>query len=240
MKRVITAISLVIAAILAAAAILSSSVDAEGGNEVHIGATPAVITGISTFGTSEVFTFQDSEDKLFTVTCNLASLEGKTTTATATQVTLTPKYYECKTGESTVTIKMNGCRYRWDWSAKLTADWRIVSCATGQKLMEIVLNTKCVISFPVQGTTPHIVFQNVGTPIRLEAVSTITKIAYQYLGTLCPGADKEDRNDGELSGTTAVRAFQLKDEELLQDPVSGHQYTAYIHDGKQQVELKST
>jgi hypothetical protein len=239
MRRVIAASVLAIGAILMAAALLSSSVDAEGGNEVHIGATPAVITGISTFGTSEVFTFQDSEDKPFTVTCNLASLEGKTTTATATQVTLTPKYYECKYGESTVTIKMNGCRYRWDWSAKLTADWNIVSCPT-TKLMEIVLGPKCVISFPAQGTTPHIVFQNVGTPIRLEAVSTITKIAYQYLGTGCPGADKEDKNDGELSGTTAVRAFQLKDEELLQDPVSGHQYTAYIHDGKQQVELKST
>ncbi len=239
MKRVITAISLVIAAILAAAALLSSSVDAEGGNEVHIGVAPAVITGISPAGISEVFTFQDAAAKPFTVTCNLASLEGKTTTQTATQVTLTPKYYECKYGESTVTIKMNGCRYRWDWSAKLTADWNIVSCPT-TKLMEIVLGPKCVISFPAQGTTPHIVFKNIGTPIRLEAVSTITDIAYQYLGTGCPGADKEDKNDGELSGTTTVSALQLKDEKLVQDVVSGHQYTSYVDDGKQQAELKST
>jgi hypothetical protein len=236
-KRILTAMPLVVAAILVAGVLVSSSVQAEeGGPALDIGAAPAVLTANSPVGKAHSFTFRDKFGGVFVVFCGFANFEGKTAAKSVTEITVTPVFFECQQGGAFATVTMNGCKYRLKWTAALKATVDIIGCTSG-KAIEITFGA-CQILIPAQNGLSHVTFQNVaGAPPDVNDKFTLSKVVNQQIGGLaCPGGNST-KADGEIEGTTTIRAWEYKEE--IQAEVKGHQFQQYV-DLSTPFELKST
>jgi hypothetical protein len=236
-KRVLTAIPLVVAAVLVAGVLVSSSVQAEeGGPALDIGAAPAVITATSPVGKAHSFTLRNKFGGAFVVFCGISNYESTTQGKSVTEITVTPLFFECQEGFGAATVTMNGCKYKLKWTAALKATVDITGCTAGKE-MEIAFGA-CQIKVPEQNGLSHVTFQNVaGAPGHISDKFTLTKVAYQQVGT-CPGANGEKRTDGEFEGTTTAKAFEYKKEEQVQE--KGHKFQRYVDVNTSLFELKST
>jgi len=235
MKR-ITAIPLVVAAILVAGVFVSSSVHAGGGPGLDIGAAPAVITATSPTGKTHTFTLRNKFGGVFVVGCLLSNFESTTQGKSLTEITATPVFLECKEGFSEATVTMNGCKYKLKWTAALQATVDITGCTAG-KVMEITFGA-CQVKIPEQNGLSHVTFQNVaGATPHINDKFTLSKVAYEQVGT-CPGANGEKRTDGLFEGTTTGKAFKYDKE--VQVEIKGHKFQQYVDVNTSQYELKST
>jgi hypothetical protein len=238
MKRILIALPLVAAAILAAGVFVSSSVQAEeGAPALDVATVPAVLTANSPVGKSHSFTFRDVFGGVFVVFCGFANFEGKMQAKSQTEVTVTPVFFECQQGGAFATVTMNGCKYKLKWVAALKATVDSIGCTTG-KTIEIAFGA-CQILIPAQNGLSHVTFQNVaGAPPDINDKFTLSKVVNQQIGGLaCPGGNST-KADGEIEGTTTVRAWAYSKEEQVQ-AASGHQYQRYV-DLSTPFELKST
>jgi hypothetical protein len=227
-KRIFMAIPLVLTAALVVSVLVSSSVHAggEGPPALDIGAAPAVITATSPSGKAHSFTLRDKFGGAFVVFCALAHFESKTQTKSETEITVTPAFFDCQQGGAGATVTMNGCKYKLKWTAALTATVDITGCTAGKK-MEIVFGG-CQILIPEQNGLSHVTFQNVAaaTP-HINDKLQLFKVAYQQVGALaCPGGNSM-KADGELEGTTTVRAWEYKEEKQVKE--KDHQFQQYVH-----------
>jgi len=238
MKRTLMAIPLVVAAVLAASVLVSSSVQAgeEGGPGLDIGGAPAVITSTSPSGKTHTFTLRNKFGAAFVVGCGLANFESKTQAKSVAEITVTPVFYECQEGGTAATVTMNGCKYKLKWTAALKATVDITGCTAG-KVMEIAFGA-CQVKVPEQNGLSHVTFQNVaGATPHINDKFTLFKVAYEQVGT-CPGANGEKRADGEFEGTTTGKAFEYSEEQQIEE--KGHKFERYIDNNKSLFELKST
>jgi hypothetical protein len=217
MIRDIKAFGLAFAAVIAVSAVAVSAARAEAG-ELHIGAAPAVLTGSATGKHLLMIGGLPIE-------CTTVTLEGKVSAQTTQDVTLTPYYSQCQAGAALATVKLNGCKYTLESAVQLTAKLSVVGCTTGKTVY--MQYPGCTITFGTQGSLSHVIFENEEVEGQKRVVSTfaVTGVTYQDDGLFCHYPNGETRSDGEIIGTTVIKAYQPGSEQQVTK--LEHQYVEY-------------
>lgn len=193
--------------------------------ELNPEVAPAVLRGVNNSQEKLELNLQGNSEK-FKIVCQFIAVEGKVTTKTVTQVTLTPEPSWCQVGVNKLTPKINGCKYVWKMTAALTAKLDIAGCTTG-KVIEFA-TFGCTITIPEQMGLSHVVFQNVAwMPNYLFIKQAITGLTYTQDGMLCPASNGTTKTDGELTGQQSLQASVWIKDTTGQSPITGHQFTYY-------------
>ncbi len=186
---------------------------------------PAVLRGVNNSQEKLEFNLQGNSEK-FKIVCQFIAIEGKVTTKTVTQVTLTPEFSWCQVGVNKLTPKVNGCKYVWKMTAALTAKLDIAGCTTG-KVIEFA-TFGCTITIPEQTGLSHVTFQNIAwMPNYIFINQTISGLTYVQDGMLCPASEGTKKTDGELTGQQSMTASIWLKDTTAQNPITGHQSTHY-------------
>jgi hypothetical protein len=189
-------------------ALTASSAFAAAG-EFTIGAATSALTG--TQSAQNIFTVDNSAGSPIQVKCSVASFEAAASTASGTDLLITPTYSGCSLGGLAATVKMNGCQYTFTGSASLTALVDI-KCSTtsvsGTKRTITVEKGNCTISVPEQNGLSHVVFTSGGSASEMDvlATATVSGISSTQTGSECP-APGQTQSTGTYSGSVTVRAF---------------------------------
>jgi hypothetical protein len=119
MMRKIKMLGLAVGATLALSAALASAAQAEPG-ELTAEQFPAIVTGVQEAGA----TFDIGEGPFKQVGCGFSRLDATLEAPAATPVTFQPTYGNCNSepGEDPVTVTMNGCDYRFGFTAPGTTE----------------------------------------------------------------------------------------------------------------------
>jgi hypothetical protein len=186
---------------------------------------PAVIRGVNNSQEKLEFNLQGNSEK-FKLVCEFIALEGKATTKTVTQITMTPEPSLCQVGVNKLTPKVNGCKFVWKMTAALTAKLDIAGCTTG-KVIEFA-TFGCTITIPEQTGLSHVTFQNVAwMPNYLWLNQTISGLTYTQDGLVCPASNGTTKTDGEMTGQQSLKASIWVKDTTGQSPITGHQFTYY-------------
>jgi hypothetical protein len=224
MLRKLMRAAVLAAALCALGAVTASAASAAG--EFTVGATPAAITG--TQATTNVFEVTNSAHTGFVKTkCGIATFEGTSTAAAATELTVTPKYTECTLGGLAAEVKMNGCKYTFTSTGVRTANVDITGCTEGKKIE--IIKGNCTITIPQQGPLATVTFANnaeAGSKMDATATADVTAISNtQGTGSECPSPGLTS-TDGTYTGTVTIKAFE--DLGGKSATHNGHTYTELI------------
>ncbi len=171
--------------------------------EFTIGAAPSTITGNQV--TPSVFEITNRAGEFLKIKCKISTLEGTASSASGTDLSLTPTNSECNVGLPVV-IRMNGCKYTFTGVAERTANLDIVGCTTGKTITWTFLN--CTVSVPEQSGLAHVVFTSEGSGSAMDALATVTisNMKSTQTGSECfaPGLTSSDTR---WSGTILLKAF---------------------------------
>jgi hypothetical protein len=195
MMRNLKTLSLAIAAMLALGAMASAASAAE---EFHSESASTELKGEQPAEFNDKWTFDAG-----TVECQNVTYTGTISSATASEVELSPSYSGCTAAfGASVTIHMNGCDYA---DTALTH----VKCPAG-KVAEIT-SPGCTITVPPQNGINGVVYDNTtGPPKDIDVTVKANNIIYEehnkgFFPT-CANNTKLTSN-GQYSGSATVRGF---------------------------------
>jgi hypothetical protein len=131
------------------------------------------------------------ETSVGTVKCQKATFSATVEGEEASELTVTPAYSECKVGELSAPIDMNGCKYKFSAPtdtgqappADLHAEVHIVNCT---KAIEVTA-PGCTVKIAEQTpTTPTADLSNISSePMKAKVSPTIKGFSYTYSGFTC-------------------------------------------------------
>lgn len=185
--------------------------------EVATEVNPALLTGVQ----AEITT-SFTNPKRETV-CNSAHLAGQMPAKDLTQLTMTPTYKECKTGEFTTDFEFNGCDYLFTLKAgtyKTTEGTHTqgpmhIKCPPGKSIVIRATSggaTFCTITVPEQTPKqPEVDQKNVGVGLKGEILLTYTVKEVDYVVTggfgYC-GETGKTLTDGTIHSAILVAAYE--------------------------------
>lgn len=209
-------------AITAVAALSAMAATAANAGTLHIGSSPAVVTGHSEKLVLILF------PEGFSVVCDTDTLEATVQQPQATQtiheLTLTETHQLCKLFGISATVQMNGCKRTLTGSGQPanTAVFDIVGCTSGKQIQ--IKTAVCTVDIPEQNGLSHLVASNIGAnEVNLQAkVSGTTAV---QTGAACPGGNNKHTATASSSGSWILKAFQ--DAGTDQVTKHGHQYVEH-------------
>jgi hypothetical protein len=236
----IKALGLAFVAITAMSAMASSAAQA---GTLDIEKQPAVLTGVNEVGQQTTLNIQKTTggSGVFSSHCEEATLEGTTQGLQIHEAQVTAAYTKCKLFGLAATVTMHGCKYTLTGAGHLpnTSTVDIVGCTPGKSIT--IQSASCQVVIPEQNNLSHVVGDNVatggGVPHEVTLTATVTSITHTQFG-VCPDGNNHHSNNAEFTGNTWVKAYE-DDKAGVQVTKHGHQYTEFVHGGKQ-ISLTST
>jgi len=172
MTHNLKAFGLAVMAMFAMTAVAASAAQAV---EFHSEAAETVLTAKNEAGSNSVFDAAGAS-----ISCTGATFTGKQTTATSTEVTVTPAYTGCTFLGVPVTVKINGCEYKFHSSGVVD----VVGAACTGITFE---GAGCKVTVGKQNGLKEVTYTNLGSGTGREVTVTphVTGISYKSEG-LCP------------------------------------------------------
>jgi hypothetical protein len=188
--------------VLVAAAVFCVPTLAQAASALHVGASPAWITGAQV--TQLKWTLGGST----TIKWTTADLRGTTEGSTISQVDFTPILEGTTLGGLEATSDQNGCKFRVTSTATaLTWTFDIVGCTNPGHYLAIT-QASCEIRIGEQGPLSSITASNGGSPIA-DVLTTLNVTGITYTGLSgCPAPLVGTFSNGGLTGTTTLRAYR--------------------------------
>lgn len=138
--------------------------------------------------------------------CNVVQLSGTQAAMTTTTMTLKPKYEECKVGEETAVVTVNGCAYTFHLEEQMEpVEARMgIECPFAGGKIEIHVG-ECTITVPAQEPRKTVTFTNegAGTTRSIVADLNVTGIHYVEHGVGCASPNETTEN-GTYTGKITV------------------------------------
>jgi hypothetical protein len=228
----IKTLGLAFVALTAMSAVTASAVQA---SSLHLGASPAVLTGHSdpkVGGGFQQHILQipgTGESAPFNSICDTASFEGTIQGQTVTEGTVTATYSQCKLAGTAATVQMNGCKYTLtgitgQGLAPRTFNADIVGCTAGKQIQ--IKTAVCTVDIPEQNNLSHLTANNEANN-HLTVIATVTGITAKQTGAACPGGPEHHATNASFTGNTTVTGFVHKGTEQVTE--HGHQFAKVKH-----------
>jgi hypothetical protein len=199
-------VGMVLAAALAMTAIGAAAAQA---GSLDVGSTPATLKG-SQSSTVKLTVTSAAGAFLSTAKCTTASLHGTTSTASVTEVTLTPSYgaaSTCELGGLAATVSPGSCKYTVSsiGTPANIANVSIAGCTAGLTIVQgsctLTINSTSI-------TLQKITFTSTNglSPDHVITELEVTKIPINGSAG-CPANLVGSTNTGDLSGVYTVKAY---------------------------------
>jgi hypothetical protein len=213
MERSLTILG-VIASMLMMSGATASLASAEESFEVDT--THAILTGEQLNSHDNYFLINKHK-----IECNKASFVGIVASKTFTDVTVHPKFGECKQEGLEVVIRTKYCDFTLKTETNIDGTFATTIICEAGKVMEIEIpSIKCKLTLSPQTPTGGYVYTNTagieGSPDEIDATAALGFISYtrdiiEGTGTACKEAFPASGTDGEFVNKATFRAYEEKE-----------------------------